>query len=153
MASWSGSVSPHSGGTVPDSHRVPLPSVVLWPRPYHRGVAARNIATAWLPVVVWAAVIFALSSIPSLNSGLGTWDLVLRKLAHVVEFAVLAVLLVRATTRAVPSAALGVAYAVTDEIHQHFVPGRTGSPVDLVFDAAGVVLGVALATRFARLQS
>ena len=37
------------------------------------------MASRWLPVLVWAGVIFAFSAIPSLNSGLGTWDYVLRK--------------------------------------------------------------------------
>ena len=55
-----------------------------------------RLVSLWLPVVVWAAVIFALSSIPSLNSGLGTWDTVLRKAAHMTEYAILAVLLWRA---------------------------------------------------------
>ena len=34
-----------------------------------------------------AAIIFAFSSVPSLGTGLGTWDLVLRKLAHLTEYA------------------------------------------------------------------
>jgi hypothetical protein len=55
------------------------------------------MAFRWLPVLVWAGVIFAFSSIPSLNSGLGSWDYVLRKGAHMTEYAILAVLLVRAT--------------------------------------------------------
>ena len=50
----------------------------------------------WSPVVLWAAVIFALSSVSDLGTGLGTWDLVLRKLAHAAEFAVLGALLLRA---------------------------------------------------------
>ena len=50
----------------------------------------------WAPVVLWAAVIFAISSVPDLGTGLGTWDLVLRKLAHAGEFAVLGALLLRA---------------------------------------------------------
>ena len=50
----------------------------------------------WLPVVAWAAVIFAFSSIPSLSSGLGTWDTILRKGAHITEYAVLGALLYRA---------------------------------------------------------
>ena len=50
----------------------------------------------WAPVVLWAAVIFALSSVSDLGTGLGTWDLVLRKLAHAGEFAVLGALLLRA---------------------------------------------------------
>ena len=49
--------------------------------------------SAWLPVVVWAAVIFTLSSIPSLGTGLGAWDTVLRKAGHMAEFAVLGALL------------------------------------------------------------
>ena len=96
----------------------------------------------WLPVLAWAAVIFALSSLPGLGTGLGTWDLVLRKLAHVGEYAVLGALLLRALGRPLPAAALGVAYAVTDELHQRFVPGRLGSPRDVAIDAVGVALGI-----------
>ena len=55
------------------------------------------MASRWLPVLVWAGVIFAFSSVPSLNSGLGTLDLVLRKGAHMTEYAILGMLLVRAT--------------------------------------------------------
>ena len=96
----------------------------------------------WLPVLAWAAVIFALSSFPGLGTGLGTWDLLLRKLAHVGEYAVLGALLLRALGRPWPAAALGVAYAVTDELHQRFVPGRLGSPRDVAIDAFGVALGI-----------
>ena len=97
---------------------------------------------AWLPVLAWAAVIFALSSIPSLGTGLGTWDLVLRKLAHAAEYAVLGALLVRALRRPVPAFALGALYAVTDEVHQTFVSGRQGAPLDVLVDAVGVAAGV-----------
>ena len=96
----------------------------------------------WLPVLAWAAVIFALSSIPSLGTGLGVWDLVLRKLAHVGEYAVLGLLLVRALRAPVPAFAAGVLYAATDELHQRFVPGRLGSPLDVLVDAVGVALGI-----------
>jgi VanZ family protein len=96
----------------------------------------------WGPVVVWAAVIFGLSSIPSLSSGLGTWDEVLRKAAHITEYAVLGVFLLRALGRELPALGLGIAYAVTDEIHQHFVSGRHSSPFDVAFDACGVTLGL-----------
>jgi VanZ family protein len=97
---------------------------------------------AWLPVAAWAAVIFALSSIPSLGTGLGTWDLLLRKLAHAAEYAVLGALLLRALRRPLPAFALAVLYAVTDEVHQTFVPGREGAPLDVVVDAAGAAVGV-----------
>ena len=76
-------------------------------RAYHSAMSTqvatprRSVLTAWLPVIVWAGVIFAFSSVPSLGTGLGTWDLVLRKLAHVSEYAVLGLLLARDTRSAV----------------------------------------------------
>ena len=111
-------------------------------------VAAR--LSLWAPVVLWAALIFALSSIPSLATGLGLWDLVLRKLAHLVEYAVLGALLLRALRREPAAIALGALYAVTDEIHQSFVAGRHGSPVDWLIDTLGVVAGVVLLARSGR---
>jgi VanZ family protein len=98
----------------------------------------------WLPVLVWAAVIFAFSSIPDLGTGLGTWDLVLRKLAHTAEYAILGALLLRATGRAGVAFALGALYAATDEVHQVFVAGRHGSPIDVAIDAVGIAIGIAL---------
>jgi VanZ family protein len=104
----------------------------------------------WLPVVAWAALIFALSSVPDLGTGLGGWDLVLRKLAHAAEYAVLGALLQRALNRPALAFALGTLYALSDEIHQSFVPGRQGSPLDVALDAAGVAVGVALWHRAQR---
>jgi VanZ family protein len=101
-----------------------------------------SFARFWLPVVVWAIVIFAFSSIPDLGTGLGGWDLVLRKIAHTAEYAVLGALLVRATGRAGLAFALGTLYAISDELHQSFVPGRHGSLIDVAIDALGVAIGV-----------
>jgi len=108
---------------------------------------ALDRVVAWAPVVLWAALIFALSSIPDLGTGLGTWDLVLRKLAHFAEFGVLGAHLARATRNEPVAIALGALYAATDELHQSFVSGRHGSPVDWTIDTAGVVVGVLLVTR------
>jgi len=110
------------------------------------------MVTRWLPVVVWAAMIFAFSSVPSLSSGLGTWDLILRKCAHTTEYAILAVLLLRATGSYAWAFALTVAYAGTDELHQTFVRGRHGSPVDVAIDAAGALVGL-VAVRWIRARS
>src|SRR5436853_7586705 len=106
--------------------------------------------TVWLPVLAWAAVIFAVSSIPSLSSGLGVWDTVLRKCAHVTEYAVLGALLYRALEREAPALAAGIAYAATDELHQHFVRRRHASPIDVGIDAVGGALGT---PRWLRLRS
>jgi VanZ family protein len=105
------------------------------------------MTSRWLPVLVWAGVIFAFSSIPSLSTHLGTWDYVLRKLAHMTEYAILAVLLRRATGQAGWAFALTVAYAASDELHQTFVRGRHGSPIDVGIDAAGALIGLAVVRR------
>jgi VanZ family protein len=103
----------------------------------------------WAPVVAWAAVIFSLSSVSDLGTGLGTWDLVLRKLAHAAEFALLGLLLARALGPGRLAFAAGVAYAISDELHQHFVPGRVGAPLDVAIDTVGVALGVYAWRRWA----
>jgi len=105
-------------------------------------MARSRALTVWLPVLAWAAVIFVFSSIPSLSSGLGTWDTVLRKGAHITEYAILGLLLYRALEREALALAVGIAYAATDELHQHFVSGRHASPVDVAIDAVGVSLGM-----------
>ena len=112
-------------------------------RAYHRAVAG-SFARLWLPVLVWAAVIFAFSSVPDLGTGLGGWDTLLRKLAHTTEYAVLGALLVRATGRSGLAFALGLLYAASDEVHQSFVEGRHGAPVDVAIDAVGVACGIAI---------
>lgn len=108
---------------------------------------ARATLSRWAPVVLWAGIIFALSAIPSLSTGLGTWDLALRKAAHLAEYAVLGALLFRAV-RSEPLALLaGSAYAVTDEVHQVFVSGRQGSPLDWLIDTIGVAAGILVLAR------
>ena len=66
----------------------------------------------WGPVVAWAAVIFAFSAVPDLSTGLGTWDLVLRKLAHLAEYAILGALLYRAAGGRRGMAPLGLGFAL-----------------------------------------
>ena len=110
-------------------------------------VPLRRLASAWLPVILWAGVIFAVSSIPSLATGLGLWDTILRKAAHATEYAILGALLVRALGGRAPAVVLGVAYAVSDEIHQHFVPGRHMSALDVAIDSLGLLAGVLVYQR------
>ena len=105
-------------------------------------MARSRLITVWLPVLVWAAVIFTFSSIPSLSTGLGTWDTILRKGAHLTEYAVFGGLLYRALGREPLALSVGIAYAATDELHQYFVRGRHASPVDVAIDAVGVALGM-----------
>jgi VanZ family protein len=106
-----------------------------------------RVVSLWLPVVAWAALIFVLSSFETPDVGSGGIDYVVRKLGHLTEYAVLGGLLVRATRRELLAFTLGVAYAASDEVHQHFVPGRHATPVDVAIDAVGVALGVAVFRR------
>ena len=94
------------------------------------------------PPLALMAVIFFLSAQPDLNSGLGGWDTVLRKLAHMVEFGLLWFLVWRALDyrHAAAAVAFTLLFAASDELHQSFVDGRVGSPVDFCIDAAGVGL-------------
>ena len=111
-----------------------------------------------LAALACMALIFWLSAIPSLNTGLGGWDTVLRKLGHVAEYGVLTVLWFRALSPVaaqpqVLAAAIAFAYAVSDEYHQSFVAGRHASPIDVGIDLIGIALAIIAITREAPLTS
>lgn len=100
----------------------------------------------WLPVVLYMAGIFALSSIPGPPGLVEGAD----KPAHLLLYSGLAVVLVRAlsnrwrrVTLRVVLAAIAVAtlYGVTDEWHQRFVPPRQVETFDVVADAVGAAIG------------
>lgn len=113
-----------------------------------------RIFLLWAPVIAWMVLIFFLSAqsqYPTPKSRI--LDLLMEKTAHTVEYAILAALLVRAlrssqsSSRSVFVLALLVAgaYALTDEFHQRFVPGRSADWVDILFDWMGAMIGAALA--------
>ncbi|MBI4034819.1 MAG: VanZ family protein [Candidatus Chisholmbacteria bacterium] len=100
----------------------------------------------WGPVIVWAGVIFGLSSIPTLpRVEILWWDFILKKSAHVIEYAVLFYLLHRTGLSVKRAFLWGLVYAASDEIHQRFVPGRTSRLTDVGVDALG--MWVAYASR------
>jgi VanZ family protein len=125
----------------------------LWRESSIEAVTDSRALTHWLPVVLWAALIFTLSSIPHLGTDLGTWDLILRKCAHMTEYAILAFLLARAFGREAPALAAGVVYAISDEVHQGFVSGRHASPIDVAIDTVGLLLGLLVWRRLVQLNA
>jgi VanZ family protein len=99
---------------------------------------------AWAPAVVWAVLLLAVSSRPSVPVDLdGGRD----KIAHFLAYLVFGVLLARAVARRgafLGAVALGLAFAVVDELFQGLIPGRVPDVSDWVADAAGVLVGVLL---------
>jgi VanZ family protein len=98
----------------------------------------------WAPPLVLMGVIFFLSAQPHLHTDLGVVDTIGRKLVHFGIYSLLTFLYWRAlrtrmdSNRAVIVAfALASLYAITDEYHQTFVAGRSGSPIDWAIDTAG----------------
>ena len=73
----------------------------------------------------------------------------IRKTAHFSSYAFLGILISAAMAQHIAkfsliSYGIGTAYAISDEIHQLFVPGRSGQVTDVLLDSAGVALGCML---------
>ncbi len=126
-------------------------------------VRRRRLLLTWLPVGLWAGVIFTLSSIPGTRLptiGPPQSD----KLVHAVLYGVLCGLLLRAFDRsrgreavvanALMAILLATAYGISDEIHQLWTPLRTADWRDVAADAAGATLGALslVATRWMKFR-
>jgi len=129
-----------------------------------------DLLKSWLPVALWMAFIFMGST--DLMSAEHTsryltplllWlkpdisldtiaqiHFLVRKIAHLTEYAILAILLMRALCERATSLWRGAAvvlivavlFALADEYHQSFVASRTSSLGDAAIDSAGVLLGI-----------
>ncbi len=101
----------------------------------------RIIFLYWAPVVAWMAIIFFLSGRQSVMvSTEYLLNFLFFKTLHLIEYAALFVLLVRATGSYPNAFIVTVLYAISDEIHQQFVPTREGKVRDVIIDAAGAGL-------------
>ena len=108
----------------------------------------------------WMALIFYLSAQPSLPRLYDRFESMQSILGHFVEYAILALLLRWAVRGNFPAGngsgarhlacwafLIAVAYGISDEFHQHFVPGRHMDPLDLLTDAIGVAVALWVAGR------
>ena len=122
-----------------------------------------RIASLLLPPLVVMGAIFFLSAQPSSGSHT-VLEWILRKLAHVTEYAVLTLCWWRALSglrvsgtnrrRVLLAVCLALAYSASDEFHQTFVSGRHGTPVDVLIDSVGITIAAVIATRhYARRRS
>ena len=109
----------------------------------------RALLTRWGPFLGALAVVFWLSSLSQVPGARYAWD----KLLHTIGYAILGVLALRAfhdgwrRPSPVPTllaAAAVLLWGISDEIHQSFVPGRDASPWDVLADAVGFLLALAI---------
>jgi VanZ family protein len=127
----------------------------------------------WIPVILWGALIFTLSTsafsaantgkiidpilrwlIPGISAAsVDVCHMLVRKAAHFTEYGILFWLLVRGPMKQRPYLALMlcVVYALTDEGHQIFVPGRTASLYDVALDSTGALFSHFLTTAISEL--
>jgi len=127
----------------------------------------------WIPVVAWGALIFCLSTsafsashtatiidpilrwmFPGISgAALDVGHMLVRKSAHFAEYGVLFWLLIRGPMAERPYLAvmLCVVYALTDEGHQVFVPGRSASLYDAALDSSGALFSHFLITAITEL--
>ncbi len=126
-------------------------------RPAH-GTSGERLFFYVLPLFLYMLLIFVLSSISRYPEIL-PWVFNLDKFIHTIEYYILGYLLMRVFVTsprsvftgapAVFATIFGMLYAISDEWHQYFVPGRHASVYDILFDIAGVVLA-AVTYRFVR---
>jgi len=105
----------------------------------------------WFALYMWAIIIFIGSSIPAAKLPDFRWNFV-SVVFHVLEYFILGFLCIRAIrvsfNKLVMSSAMVLAFlvsiffALTDEIHQQFVPGRLPELQDLLNDGIGISIGL-----------
>ena len=105
--------------------------------------ASTRRALSWLLAVAWAGVIFYASSRPgsTIPGGFSVEG-------HLGEYFIFGVVLAAAlgdwrpsTRLALIAIAIASLYGVTDELHQHFTPGRVPDPADWALDTIGATAG------------
>ncbi|MBI4091310.1 VanZ family protein [candidate division WWE3 bacterium] len=98
-----------------------------------------EFAKQWAPAIFWSFFIFVLSSLPGADFSENTGsDFLIRKSLHFVEYFVLTLALFRGTKSVLWSILLAIVYSIFDEVHQNYVPTRTGKAVDVLVDGVAV---------------
>ena len=119
--------------------------------PQHYNVMNKKFIIYWIPVIIYAGLIFYLSSLP--NPLYKVEQIISIKLPdttlivlHIIEYLILSLLLYRALNNTKINNALTltilitITYGFTDEIHQIFVPGRLFDFFDLLANSFGAIV-------------
>lgn len=101
----------------------------------------------WLPTFIWLIVIFTFSAQPTIQTSAVDWqDFFVKKTAHFIEYAILTGLFIYSLSRTTRlgwsriiflSIFVSISYAISDEFHQSFVPGREARVRDILIDSFG----------------
>jgi len=116
-----------------------------------------NLNYSWTVTIGYMLLITILSHVPqedlpeSITSGPDNLDY----LFHFVEYSILGFLLFRSITSdeslafhpLYGSLLVGISFAILDEFHQSFVPGRHMSSIDMLFDSIGILFGTIICSR------
>jgi VanZ family protein len=108
----------------------------------------RGVLSLWGPVVLYAGLIFLLSSLSSIPFEVNNFSH-FDKVSHVTEYGLFCFLVFRAFRGTYPGAPfftialwtflISVAYGALDEFHQYFVPQRDSDIFDLMADGTGAL--------------
>jgi VanZ family protein len=110
----------------------------------------------WGPSLLVMVVIFTISSFPSTTiPDYGAFDFLVKKGSHLLGYTLLGLaychaLSVKGARQAILAWILAVLFAISDEFHQSFVPGRTAWGVDVLIDSSGALLGILIWRLFHR---
>jgi VanZ family protein len=115
-----------------------------------------KIVKYWLPVIVWALIIFNFSAHAVPKVGQSYWtDFIAKKLAHILEYGIFALLnyraLINSGIKKVMCYWLAIIipllYGASDELHQSFTPTRTPTVRDVLIDTFGASLAILLMVK------
>ena len=117
-----------------------------------------------LLVIIWMALIFMMSSFNSNESSnqsnfivdilsnifninnIGLLSFIVRKLAHFTEYLILGIFVYNAVNsynkKVYIAIIICIIYAISDEVHQLFVPGRSCQILDITIDSIGSIIGI-----------
>lgn len=108
-----------------------------------------NKLIRWLPAILMFSLIFWLSSRRGTEfSQVYVWNYLTNKLAHIVVYFVLTFTLYRGTKSSLKAFLIVFIYAITDEIHQSFVPTRGSKWRDVMLDSAASGYAVLVLWKF-----
>lgn len=97
----------------------------------------------FIPSFLWMAVIFYFSSRSTIGIGTNQTDrFLILKSFHLIEYSFLAFLLSFAILKKKWAIIIAYLYAISDELHQSFVPGRTSRFRDTLIDLVGIFIGI-----------